>query len=829
MEEEDQLAGDSVKSFQDFQDSDEGDEFAESSSEEVEEETPAAEADVEGDKASSDEFADSQDGEEQGGSKAKQMAQNEENEEDGFADSEDGKEQDGSDSKQAAQNDTEFDEFTEPEFDQSANQSNSTNPAPSSEQAPTMSESQETLPSPVTENKTEVAPQVAEEEATLSPEPSVPTESTPAPETALLEPETANPESFNASEVGVPSGPKVRVTDMQYRVNDQGGTFIIQANGPLKFNQKLNPQTNQLIIELHNAQLPKKLQRPFNTKDFPGQIGYIDAYQMKGASPRIIVQLREGASEPIVQNEGNALYVISQGNLAVTGQQMTLSANEGGSEALSAEIPNESAPSAEDVVESSLFASENFEDFLRSNQKFSGKRISIEIDEMELRDIFKLIGEEAGVNLVIADDVTGKMSLKLKGVPWDQALVMIMKSKKLGYTRSGNILRIAPMAELRTEEEDAIRIQTAKRNNQPPIVKTITINYAKVDELERQIRPLLSPKGAVVADPRTSSIVVTDVKENVERAETLIKSLDIPPQQVLIESKIVEATDNFEKRIGINWSASGRPVNLGSGANGPIRFTPGLSVTPGVHGASTLGLNFALGTLDVLGDLSASLRLFELQGLVKVISSPRILTLHNETAEIVQTTEIPLITSNIQPNGAATPIVSFKPAQLRLSVIPQVTNDGSIILGVDMTREVPGEIVDAQTNARPVNSRAAKTKVLLRNSQTAVIGGIYQNDTTESESRVPGIAKVPVIGWLFKNKSIDRKRTELLIFLTPRILGQMQSLPTAGSIPDLPGNEPKDTTVESALDMGEKNSTLDEESDQTQQSEDSDLDEEFGE
>jgi type IV pilus assembly protein PilQ len=245
-----------------------------------------------------------------------------------------------------------------------------------------------------------------------------------------------------------------------------------------------------------------------------------------------------------------------------------------------------------------------------------------------------------------------------------------------------------------------------------------------------------------------------------------------------------------------------------------------------------LGLNFALGTLDVLGDLTASLRLFELQGLVKVISSPRILTLHNETAEIIQTTEIPLITSNIQPNGATTPIVNFKPAQLKLSVTPQVTNDGSIIMVVDMTREVPGEVVDTQTNARPVNSRSAKTKVLLKNSQTAVIGGIYQNDSTESESRVPGMAKIPVIGWLFKNKSIDRKRTELLIFLTPRILGQMQSLPTAGSTPALPDSSHQDDlieqgsanniTVDSALDMGE-------ESGEVQEGEDSNLDAEFEE
>jgi len=729
-------------------------------------------------------------------------------------------------SETVASNSNEYEEFSEPEF----------------QEPPVAQSEQQALP-PVTQNQPPVEdkPPVLEEPA-ISPEPqsqgSVPNTSTAEvpteapPELAIPEPEVStNQYSDNTADSGV-TGKKVKITDMQYRINDQGGTFIIQADGAIQFTHRLNPQTNQLVLELTNAVLPKKLQRPFNTKDFPGQIGYIDAYQLKGATaPRIVLQLRNGASEPVIQNEGNALYIISQGGVIPSGQEMSLSANESGGETLGVTQEASGSVSAEET-QSSLFASENFEDFLRSNQTFSGKPISIEIDDMELRDIFKLISEEAGVNLVIADDVKGKMSLRLKSVPWDQALVMVMKAKKLGYTRSGNVLRIASMAEIRNEEEDAIRIQVAKRNNQPAVVKTITINYAKVEDLEKQVRPLLSPKGAVVSDARTSSLVITDVVENLERAEKLVKALDIPPQQVLIEGKIVEASDNFERRIGINWAVSGRATNLTSGgSNGPIRFTPGLSVTPGAPAASTMGLNFALGTLDVLGDLTASLRIFELQGLVKVISSPRILTLHNETAQIGQTTEIPLITSNIQPNGATTPVVNFKPVQLKLSVTPQVTNDGSIILGVDMTREVPGEVVDAQTNARPVNSRSAKTKVLLKNSQTAVIGGIYQNDTTESESRVPGIAKVPVIGWLFKNKSIDRKRTELLIFLTPRILGQMQSLPTAGSAPSIPSNAPADTALDfekdDTSDLNENDGFSDSLEDDNMESDS--LDEEFDE
>lgn len=620
----------------------------------------------------------------------------------------------------------------------------------------------------------------------------------------LIEPEVAAPMPQEIAEPVVASGSTVRVTDMQYRVNDQGGTLIIQATGPLEYSQRLNAETNQLVIELSNASLPRHLQRPFNTKDFPGQIGFIDAYQLKGApAPRIVVQLREGAAEPVIQSESNALFVVSS-NAQPSEEpvvDMTLGAGASGEDMLAIEGTDTAAETFEqEMSQSPLFSSQNFEDFLRTNQKFYGKRMSIETDEMDLRDIFKLIAEEAGINLVIADDVKGKMSLKLKNVPWDQAIVMIMKAKKLGYTRSGSILRVASMNELRSEEEEALKIAAAKRANLPTRVKTITVNYAKVEDLEKQVRTMLSPKGAVVADPRTSSLVISDSEDHIERAQKLVQSLDIPPQQVLIEGKIVEASDNFEKQIGINWTSSGRAINTGiSGPAGAVQATPGLNITPGMPTNSSFGLNFALGTLDILGNLNATLRLFELQGLVKVISSPRILTLHNEKAEIGQTTEIPLITTNISPTGAATPVVNFKPVKLKLEVLPQVTNDGSIIMGIDVTREVIGEIVNRETNARAVNSRSAKTTVMLKNSQTAVIGGIYQNDVTESETRVPGIAKVPVIGWLFKSKSVDKRRTELLIFLTPRILGQMQTLPTAGFDP-APASP--DMNIDSAVDFG---------------------------
>lgn len=589
----------------------------------------------------------------------------------------------------------------------------------------------------------------------------------PMPEVATEPPPVEEPVQ-QVSSSGSDSGPVVNITNIQYRANDNGGTVVIEGSGPLSFQPRMNAETNQFIVEVPNSRLPRKLKRPFNTRDFAGTIGSIDAYQGKGSNTaRIVVQLRPGAAEPVVQAEGNSLFVVAQPPGA-------------------SQIDTADSSKPVETLPSKLMASENIEEFLAGNQSFYGKRLSIETDDAEIRDVFRLISEESNVNMIIADEVRGKVSLKLKNVPWDQALVMIMKAKKLGYTRAGNVLRIAPLADIKNEEEDALKYKAAKQANAVFKVKTIQVNYAKVEDLERQLKPLLSAKGSVIADARTSSLVVTDIDENMSRAEKLVRALDVPPQQVMIEGKVVEASEEFERSIGVNWNASGRQTQIGlTGAGGQkMRLSNRFGITPSLPNSTTFGLNFSLGTLDILGDLNASLSLFERQGLVKVVSSPRVVTLHNEVAEINQTQELPLITATVAPNGTTTPIVNFKPVKLRLQVTPQVTNDGAVVMAVDVAREIPGAVVDQVTKAFPVNSRTAKTKVIVKNSQTAVIGGIYQNDTTIGEQRVPGLGTLPVIGWLFKSRNTVKNRTELLIFITPRILGQFEGAPSSSPAGD---------------------------------------------
>ncbi len=549
----------------------------------------------------------------------------------------------------------------------------------------------------------------------------------------------------------------VNIKSIDFRTNNNGGTVVVEADGPMIYGTKNDTTTGQFIVEISNSILSPNLTRSLVTKDFEGPVGAVDIYQLSGSrTSRIVVHLRPGSSEPFVQLEGNSLLVV-------------------------ASLQREKRTPENEVK---LMSYNSLEEFMSGNMAFSGKKISIETNNMGIAGVFRLISDEVGVNLMVSDDVRGDISIKLKQVPWDQAMVMIMKTKKLGFTRTGNALRIAPVAQIQAEEDELIKITAAKRETVPLTVKVIPVSYAKINDMVDQIRPFLSEKrGKVVGDIRTSSVIVSDIQENIDQIEKLVVSIDIPPQQVLIEGKVVEAQENFQRQLGVWWQAGGLSAVMGTNSAGNnIGSTMGVSVTPGQISPVTGALKFHLGTLDVLGDLSAMLSLHESQGLVKVLSSPRVVALHNEEATITQTQELPLITSNIS-SGVSSTSVNFKPVKLRLNVTPNITNDGGVLMKVEVNREFAGEIVDKPSQARPINGRSAQTKVLVRNGQTAVIGGIYQDDSTESESRVPWLGSLPVFGWLFKNKAATSNKNELLIFITPRILGQLdgQSIQTQQS------------------------------------------------
>jgi type IV pilus assembly protein PilQ len=343
-----------------------------------------------------------------------------------------------------------------------------------------------------------------------------------------------------------------------------------------------------------------------------------------------------------------------------------------------------------DLNSTHILSSKSLSEYLSGNTKFFGKKISIEMNTMDVRDALRFITEESGVNMIIADDVKGNISLKLRQVPWDQALVMVMKTRGLGYSRQGNVLRITTLDALKKEEDDATALAKARRGVEPLKVRMYQISYADIPELEKKVAGFLSERGKAVGDVRTSSLVVTDIEDNLERVAKLLTSLDTQPQQVLIESKIVEAKEAFTRTLGVNWSLTPQAINVG---NGSIR--PGFASQPMDLSGGMFSFNLGVGVLDVLGTLNSTLALSEQEEKVKVISSPRILTLSNESASINQTTEVPVKSVSNQ-NGISTTSFSFKPLSLKLDVMPQITSDSSIIMKVGVKREFRGATIDPE-------------------------------------------------------------------------------------------------------------------------------------
>lgn len=603
-------------------------------------------------------------------------------------------------------------------------------------------------------------------------------------------------EDFSQSVADIGSAAAVRIQNLRFLGAENGGTVAIETSGPAEYDTRSNPENNQFIVEVKNAVLPEKLKRPYNTKDFSSLIASINAYQDLGSpTARIVIQLRQSVQPTVTQQNNSILISAGPSSMMADNGQADNSleslSNSGAESSGSAEMgtpevtePVEvsggagvSEPSVdEDAVRAAnnLLEGQTLEQFLTSNTKFYGRRLNIQIQDADVRDVLEFIAEESGLNLVISDEVKGNLTIKLRQVPWDQALVVILQAKSLGYIRQGNVLRVAPMDALRKESEAAKDILAARRELQPLRVKVITVSYADVKDLEKQITPFLSTKGKAQADVRTTSVVITDFPDVIERVSKLIKSLDIAPPQVLIEGKVMEVRDSFLRNLGVNFSIQGESISLGQQSDGtPIAISPSLGIAPTAAGAGSNGLDFqvTVGTLPLVGNITASLALSEREEKVKVISAPRIVTLSNEKSEIKQTLELPVVEVRVDPSGARTTSVSFKPITLKLEVTPQITADSSILLAVDILREFPGAI-DPTTQLFPLNSRSAKTKILVRNGQTAVLGGIYQSDATTGEAGVPFIRKIPILGGLFEGKTHTYQKNELVIFLTPRILVQ---------------------------------------------------------
>jgi type IV pilus assembly protein PilQ len=401
---------------------------------------------------------------------------------------------------------------------------------------------------------------------------------------------------------------------------------------------------------------------------------------------------------------------------------------------------------------------------------FSGAPMSMDFPKIELRTALQLIADFSGVNMVVSESVSGTLSLRLSQVPWDQVLHTVLQTKGLGQHRLGDVLWVAPEAELAAREKAALESRVAMQALEPVQTRAFALNYAKAQDLlvpllssngvvsNNPAPRLLSGRGSALVDVRTNQLFVTDVADRLAQVALLIERIDIPQRQVLIEARIIEASDSFSRSLG---------VRLGRGDNNTrLLNLPAM----GLQGqdAATLALTLfdPARTLRLSMELSA----LEAEGLGKVVASPRLVTADQAKAVIEQGTELPYQVS--AGNGATS--IAFRKANLRLEVTPRITPEGSITMDLDVHKDSVGQSTPA---GFAIDTKHVSTQVRVDDGGTVMIGGIFETSDNQNLAGVPGLRELPGVGWLFGNRSSKRSKQELLIFLSPKMLSQRALAP----------------------------------------------------
>lgn len=389
---------------------------------------------------------------------------------------------------------------------------------------------------------------------------------------------------------------------------------------------------------------------------------------------------------------------------------------------------------------------------------YQGERLSLNFQDVEVRAVLQVLADHAGINLVASDDVQGSVTLRLEDVPWDQAIDLVLRSKGLGRRHEGNVLLIAPLSTLSAQSFEGTS-NPLDMQQQPMRRELMRIHYAKAADLSELLLASLSEdgilagRGSLGVDERTNTLVVHQPANRIAEIRQLIAQLDVPVRQVAIEARIVEANVDYQKGLGVRW---GR--NLYSDAPRPGKD---LFVDMGIERGSSLGIGLLRG--DVLLDLELSA--MEKSGEGEIISQPKVVTADKETARILKGTEVPYQQSN--KNGATT--VSFREASLSLEVTPQITPDDSVVMTVRVTKDEP-DYVNALNDVPPIRKNEVNAKVRVENGQTIVIGGVYSTTQNNVVDKVPFLGDLPYVGRLFRRDVLQEKKSELLVFLTPRIM-----------------------------------------------------------
>jgi type IV pilus assembly protein PilQ len=429
---------------------------------------------------------------------------------------------------------------------------------------------------------------------------------------------------------------------------------------------------------------------------------------------------------------------------------------------------------------------------------YSGEKLSLNFQNIEVRALLQVIADFTNFNVVTSDSVSGSVTLRLRDVPWDQALDIIMQAKGLGLRKTGNVLWIAPKDEISAREKQELEARASVESLEQVRTQSFQMNYAKAADIAAQLTSggvggavgagntstarILSPRGSVIAEPRTNQLFVTDIPSRLAQVQELITKLDIPIRQVLIEARIVEADDDFGKSIGVRLgggirdfsagSANGNPVRGNFGSNySAVTTAPTLTSAPFVNlpalPANAQAASYALSLFSPSASrfLALEISALESDGKGRVVSSPRVVTADQVKALIEQGTEFPYQTAT--SSGATA--IAFRKANLKLEVTPQITPEGNIILDLDVNKDTRGETT---ADGIAIDTKHVQTQVLVENGGTVVIGGIFERTERNQIRKVPLLGDLPGVGNLFKSRDMIDERSELLIFITPRVLGR---------------------------------------------------------
>lgn len=531
------------------------------------------------------------------------------------------------------------------------------------------------------------------------------------------------------------------IGNVDFRRGEQGeGRVVVNLSNPQTV-VDVHDDNNRIVAVFKNTSLPEKLARRLDVLDFATPVKYVDI-KRDGADTKLIVTPSEGA------NFDQAAYQ-SNGEFTLELQPLTQA---------------------------------KIDERKRNEPQYKGERISLSFQSIDVRALLQIIADVAGTNMVISDSVKGDIAMRLQNVPWDQALDIILRTKGLGMRQQGNVMMVAPISEIAAREKAELEAQQQKTDLAPLRSEIIQVNYAKASDIKALLgsdkTSLLTERGRVTVDERTNTLLVLETREKIEEIRRLVARLDIPVRQVLIESRIVIANEDFARSIGTKFGVStiGSSGNTRIGQSGTNLGSRDVvnGAIPSLDNSYSINLPAAAGApsigWSILGSdfqIDLELQALQTEGRGEVISSPRVVTANGKQATIEQGREIPYQTSS----GNTGTNTQFKKAVLSLTVTPQITPDNRVIMDLNVTNDSQGENVTTGTGSAPaIDTRKLDTQVLIRSGDTVVLGGVFQRESTTGASKVPLLGDIPLLGFLFRNDTRGDTKRELLIFVTPKVL-----------------------------------------------------------